>query len=71
MASMNKTPSDYDGQPRSKNGRFGRGKQNGSRSKGRNLGAKPGKDLAGLFSLPPVRSGLPNFKPGEKPTIGA
>ena len=70
MATIFKTPSEYNGQPRNKNGRFGRGKQNGSRAKGRNIGAKP-SDVAGLFSLPPVRSGLPSFKPGEKPTIGA
>jgi len=70
MATIFKTPSEYNGQPRDKKGRFGRGKQNGSRSKGRNIGAKP-VEVAGLFSLPPVGVGNPKNLPERKPTIGA
>ena len=56
---------DYNGQPRKEDGRFGRGKQNGNRSKNRSLGAKPSSNTAGLFEMPPVYAPKPKYKPGE------
>ncbi len=54
---------DYNGQPRSDDGRFGRGKQNGSRSKNRGIGAKPSVQTAGMFDMPPINSPKPKYKP--------
>ncbi len=56
-------PEDYNGQPRTSDGRFGRGKQNGSRSKNRGIGAKPGVQTAGMFDMPPIYAPKPKHKP--------
>jgi len=64
---LQKSTPDYNGQPRSADGRFARGKQKrGSRTKGRNLGAQA--QTAGLYSLPPYHAPRPKRRPGEKGT---
>jgi hypothetical protein len=64
MAIKKQMPQDYNGQPRSENGQFSRGKQNGSRSRGRNVGTQ---QVAGLGSLPPIKAPKPGRRPGERP----
>ncbi len=54
-------PKDYKGQPRTEDGRFGRGKQT-SRSGGRNVG---NKNVAGFYNLPPIGSDKPKHRPGS------
>lgn len=58
-------PPDYKGQPRDKIGRFTFGRQNGSKSKGRNYSGTAGRAMAGIWDTPPVTSPKPKNPPGQ------
>jgi hypothetical protein len=65
---MKKSAPDYNGQPRTADGKFSRGKQNGSRAKGRHLGAR---NMAGINHLPPYHAPRPtDRRPGTKALTG-
>lgn len=55
----------YKGQPRAADGRFGRGKQSGSKARNRNIGATANRQVAGLWGMPPVNAPKPQHRPGE------
>lgn len=57
-------PPDYRGQPRRPDGKFGRGKQSGSKARGRSVGGTSQR-TAGIFSPPPFHAPKPDHRPGE------
>lgn len=63
---------DYNGQPRSEDGRFTYGKQTkkrGSRSKGRHVGGSSNRTrLANVNTLPPIHRKTPKGRPGRRTT---
>lgn len=61
-------PPDYKGQPREGNGRFSRGKQNGSKANNRSMGATANRpqQVAGVWSVAPYDKPQLNHRPGEK-----